>query len=390
MADRIPMELIHEILLCNAPPRILAEPHYGIPPNQSFAPLLISRMWYSATIACPQLWTHIDITTWHLITMPSSALELWLERSGQRSIYITVEATLEEEPNDPSTQHDFTLWNILVKHVKRWKSFSFQGKSIKLATLNETMLSATALEELSIMMRITGNREEREHHAPSTDFLPALTLLSLENVRPRRLPPLNGTRLTRLHLHSLAMQISEIQACAQYLPNVQELKLHDVEIWGQISTQAPQASKTLFPHLQKIILNEKSFRLADPAIANIIAGRTVLHALVFEVPMSSGQGIYFFNALYVWRWYSLTEASGTGLNELVVDITVRNQKRDVQGYFMKENIARAGFERLHQSAIERGMQPPKVWRMVQTTKHGCGKRSEFEFRFAEISDAGYD
>jgi hypothetical protein len=383
MADRLPIELIHEILLSNTPPRILcALPNQGNS-NQTYTPLLVSKTWYSAALTCSRLWVHVDLTNWHKENLPSSALELWLDRSGNQGLRIKLDdqlahGTLLHLRNQPAgpvgKESDYSeLWDSLLKHVVRWKSLSFSGTVRELGSLMSIIFSATALEELSIKIFVEGISISRL--GPELGHLPLLARLSLAHIIPEYLPPLGNANTKYLRLSALWMDLYQLQECAANLPNLQELELHDMSF----RTYPPSNSATqgnLFLDLQTLTTDFRTAQGSSEAIAHIIQSTAVMHTMVFKTSLTVGEGLRFFDKKVAW-WCKYMAKFPASLLEVKVVVEVIGGDDGQEVEIMDENTARIGFGQAELVAKEATGNVPKRWRMVQTTKHG--RRVQFLF-----------
>jgi hypothetical protein len=226
MAERLPLELLQHVFTLGDRPEIPQPGGGGI-----YSPLIVSKRWRNAALSIPRLWTSIELTRWHADRMPEQFMRYWLLRSGNKplDLELNFDANWEPEPLE-APEH---LYELLIEHISRWKTLTFQGPSEDIEdTFWPNLHEAILLEELVLIssneMDVDHDSGEREHDRPG---LPVLTVLFISGWPLQEMERIGGPSVTTLSLGELTMTPDGFRRLSEDMPNVTHLTLQHFEVW---------------------------------------------------------------------------------------------------------------------------------------------------------------
>jgi hypothetical protein len=237
----LPVEILQEILKHNPP-------KFGISSGNApgYAPLLVSRSWYTAATCCPLLWRDITTESRELFR-PSTGrwFRIWCKRSGKCGLHIIIkcspwgraEADREETlPRSAFHTHGFNIMT-LASYAPRWISFHyeswvFDGIPIVLRAVQSARnLTSFALKTPINEHRLAPCRRFKDYINPALS-LPEITHLRIEFLfgcfKFAQFPRIGGTSVSELWISCAIFQASCFLGMAQAMPNVKKLTLKTI------------------------------------------------------------------------------------------------------------------------------------------------------------------
>lgn len=277
LLDQIPVEILGDIFLQCLPP-ITSRP------RTTTAPLLlcrVSRHWRQVAVSLPSLWSTIAIEClgWRGCRMKAQLLHLWLKRSAEVPLYISVEVKIGEFVYE-NLPHLSEIMRTIIAQMHRWKSLRLIGVPANLL-MDLPSTGAPLLREATIQIH-SGNPQDLPLLFQNSPLLRSLTWQLGPYSAFQLFPSLPWFKLTLIHLECL-LSIANCYDILSRSPNLQSCYFENVSVntpdLRQLSTSPIilaslhsfriEASVNMLPLLRT---------LSFPVLSSLVIESTGLHS----------------------------------------------------------------------------------------------------------------
>lgn len=264
LVDHIPVEILSDIFLQCLPPITSRA-------RTTTAPLLlcqVSRHWRQVAVSLPSLWSSVAIecSGWSGCRMKAELLHVWLRRSAEVPLYISVEVKIGEFVYE-NFPHLSEIMRAIIAQMHRWKFLRLIGVPSNLL-MNLPSMGAPLLREATIQIH-SSMPQDLALLFQNSPLLHSLTWQLGPDSAFKLFPLLSWFKLSFVHFECL-LSIADCYDILSCSPNLQSCYVESV------SAKTPDLRQ--LPTSPIILASLHSFRIE--ASVNILP---LLRTLTFPV-----------------------------------------------------------------------------------------------------------
>lgn len=256
-----------------------------------FAPLLLTRVcsgWRKVALTIPSLWADIKVHRW--VTNKNFLLwQLWLERSSQLPLSVTIDDMHEDE------EGSYHTLDLLMAHCSRWQYMEVHWSSWISAVLNGPNLHLPLLESAQITIEDDWSVWLRLEAFRSAPQLRTLAIVPQRHgcFRPFRTMNIPWDQLTDCNIPIVGMA-----QCAELLPLLVRVVTFRLFYESTSGDMLAGQSDMRMPQLTILLPSVRSFHLEVRGDPTLLCARLVLPSLYdLNVEQSFGRNTSFLQFL---------------------------------------------------------------------------------------------